>query len=161
MQLNKFTDLGIRILILLYQHDPHERVTIEWLSRTLNVSKNHLMKIVHFMAIQGWVRSFKGRGGGILLDEKTHEISVGVLIKKLEGYSSDHRKIINCDMPQCSLKPICCLPLYLSEAIEAFYGILNQYFLKDIVLSKTGNTGLWYDKRIIENKVFAIKNKKA
>ncbi|MGL6035042.1 MAG: Rrf2 family transcriptional regulator, partial [Acinetobacter johnsonii] len=48
MQLNKFTDYALRILMYVSQPKalPH---TIAELAQALQVSENHLMKIVHFM----------------------------------------------------------------------------------------------------------------
>jgi len=53
MQLNKFTDYALRILMYVSQPKalPH---TIAELAQALQVSENHLMKIVHFMAKQQW-----------------------------------------------------------------------------------------------------------
>lgn len=47
MQLNKFTDLGIRVLLLLSSR-PEEKMTISQLADALLVSKNHLVKVVIF-----------------------------------------------------------------------------------------------------------------
>ncbi len=54
MQLNKFTDYALRILMYVSQPKalPH---TIAELAQALQVSENHLMKIVHFMAKQQWM----------------------------------------------------------------------------------------------------------
>ena len=49
MQLNRFTDLGIRVLMYLSSTDAPS-VTIARLAQELQVSKNHLVKVVHFMA---------------------------------------------------------------------------------------------------------------
>ena len=51
MQLNRFTDLGIRVLMYLGSIEGPS-VTIARLAEDLQVSKNHLVKVVHFMAQQ-------------------------------------------------------------------------------------------------------------
>ncbi|PWF33013.1 transcriptional regulator, partial [Yersinia pestis] len=49
MQLNKFTDYALRIL--MYVAQPRDLpYTIAELAERLQVSQNHAMKIVHFMA---------------------------------------------------------------------------------------------------------------
>ena len=70
MQLNKFTDYALRILMYVSQPKalPH---TIAELAQALQVSENHLMKIVHFMAKQQWIITARGRGGGIRLNPET------------------------------------------------------------------------------------------
>ena len=59
MQLNKFTDYALRILMYIAQ--PKEMpYTIAELANELQVSENHAMKIVHFMAKQDWLITTTG-----------------------------------------------------------------------------------------------------
>ena len=49
MQLNKFTDYALRVL--MYVAPPREApYTIAEIAQNLHVSQNHLIKVVHFMA---------------------------------------------------------------------------------------------------------------
>ena len=67
MQLNKFTDYALRILMYISQ--PRDTpYTIAEIARDLYVSQNHLMKIVHFMSKQDWIIATRGKGGGIRLN---------------------------------------------------------------------------------------------
>lgn len=47
MQLNKFTDYGFRLLLYLSQTDARESYTIAQIADDLQISQNHLVKIVH------------------------------------------------------------------------------------------------------------------
>ena len=83
MQLNKFTDYALRILMYVSQPKelPH---TIAELAQALQVSENHLMKIVHFMAKQQWIITARGRGGGIRLNPETLNLGLGGLLGMLK-----------------------------------------------------------------------------
>ena len=63
MQLNKFTDYALRILITIAQ-TRQAPYTIAELADCLYVPANHLVKIVHFMAKQHWIITTRGKGGG-------------------------------------------------------------------------------------------------
>ena len=52
MKLNQFTDIGIRALIYLAQSSTEPLFTIEKMAKDLQVSRNHLVKVIHFMAKQ-------------------------------------------------------------------------------------------------------------
>ena len=64
MQLNKFTDYALRIL--MYISRPRESAyTIAEIAADLQVSQNHLVKVVHFMGKQNWLITTRGKGGGL------------------------------------------------------------------------------------------------
>lgn len=133
MQLNRFTDLGLRVLLSLQQRDHHTQLsTVDNLATELAVSRNHLVKIVHFMAQSGWIESFKGRTGGIRLASAAPQLLLGDIITALEEASSGYPHLINCHTPPCSLAGYCYLPTILTGAQQAFYAYLNRYTLQDL-----------------------------
>jgi Rrf2 family nitric oxide-sensitive transcriptional repressor len=67
MQLNRFTDLGLRVLMYLTHRDREQPVTISEIAERFEVSRNHLVKVVHFMGVQGWLNNSRGKGGGLAL----------------------------------------------------------------------------------------------
>ncbi|KAF7276614.1 hypothetical protein GWI33_010028 [Rhynchophorus ferrugineus] len=126
MQLNKFSDFGLRLLMYLLQ--PSEQlVTIAEAARALKISENHLVKVTHFMAKQGWIISTRGKGGGIRLAPDAFDLPIGEIIRTLEN----DKKVINCLEPACVLRFSCSLKSILDQALEQFYQHLNQYQLKD------------------------------
>lgn len=130
MQLNKFTDYGLRIL--LYIARPREDVyTITELAKNLQVSQNHLVKIVHFMAKQQWLITVRGRGGGIRLHPQVLDIPLGEIVRILQ----DDPQIINCANPPCVLRSNCGLKPVLDQALLQFYQSLNQYTLQQFIPS--------------------------
>ncbi|MCK3654847.1 transcriptional regulator [Pasteurellaceae bacterium Macca] len=131
MQLNKFTDYGFRILMLLGSNQA-ENYTIGMLATQLQVSENHLVKIVHFMAKQGWLITTRGKGGGIRLAPETLHLPLGDLIRILQG----DPQMVNCTSPLCVLHPRCGLKSLLNEAQEQFYQSLNQYRLEQVLPTK-------------------------
>lgn len=129
MQLNKFTDFGLRLLIYLLQ--PSEQViTIAHAARVLNVSENHLVKVAHFMVKQGWIISTRGKGGGIRLAPSTLTLAIGDIVRSLEH--DEH--LLNCHEPACVLRFSCGLKSVVDHALEQFYQSLNQYQLQDALL---------------------------
>ena len=126
MQLNKFSDFGLRLLMFLLQPSP-ELVTIAQAARALQISENHLVKVTHFMAKKGWIISTRGKGGGIRLAPDTYTLPIGEIIRTLEH----DEKAVNCIEPACVLRFSCGLKSVLDEALEHFYQYLNQYQLQD------------------------------
>ncbi|PIT14756.1 hypothetical protein BGI30_03835 [Snodgrassella alvi] len=148
MQLNRFTDLGLRVLISLQYLPESELTTVELLAKQLNVSRNHLVKIVYFMAQTGWIDSFKGRNGGIRLAAPSHQLKLGDIILALEQTSSETPAIINCQQPSCSMTEFCNLPQVFNEALQAFYHSLNHYTLRQLQVPATNQAVIkWLDQQ--------------
>lgn len=128
MQLNKFSDYALRVLI--YVSKPKETAyTIAEVAENLQVSENHLVKVVHFMAKKDWIITTRGKGGGIRLNPKTLEAYLGDILRALEGDS----QIVECNTPPCVLRSQCGLKGVLNSAVEQFYHSLNQYTLRDVL----------------------------
>ncbi|MHA5056737.1 RrF2 family transcriptional regulator [Acinetobacter schindleri] len=134
MQLNKFTDYALRILMYIAQ--PKEMpYTIAELANELQVSENHAMKIVHFMAKQDWLITTRGRGGGIRMNPLTLKISLGQIVRILQQDS----QVVECNTPPCVLRKNCGLKGILDDAVEQFYASLDQYTLSEVVTPLQGH----------------------
>lgn len=128
MQLNKFTDYGLRILI--YVSEPREmHYTIAELATNLQVSQNHLVKIVHFMSKLNWITTVRGKGGGLYLTPQTLELKLGEIVRILQG----DQPIIDCNTPPCVLRSHCSLKGILDQARDQFYLSLNRYTLGEVL----------------------------
>lgn len=134
MQLTRFTDFGLRVLMYLTQcRDRHAAVTIPEIAGRFGVSRNHLVKVVHFMAQREWVNTTRGKGGGLNLARPASEYRVGDLIRELEQQGP----LIDCREPPCALDGSCRLSGVLAQTLNAFYDALNAYTLADLVRDPT------------------------
>ena len=128
MQLNKFTDYALRLL--MYISRPRDTpYTIAEIARDLHVSQNHLVKIVHFMGKQDWIITTRGKGGGIRLNAETLNLNLGQIVRILQGSNP----IVECNTPPCVLRSNCGLKGILDQALENFYQALDQYRLVDVL----------------------------
>lgn len=128
MQLNKFSDYALRVL--MYVSKSRETpYTIDELAEKLHVSRNHLVKIVHFMAKQHWLITSRGKGGGVQLNPHTLDARLGQVLRILEG----NTQIVECHNPPCVLRSHCQLKGILDQSVEQFYQHLDQYTLAQVV----------------------------
>lgn len=139
MQLNKFTDYALRIL--MYVSRPRETpYTIAEIATDLRVSQNHLVKIVHFMGKHEWLITTRGKGGGIRLNEKALQLKLGSMVRILQG----ENQIVECNTPPCVLRSNCGLKGILDQALEQFYLSLDQYTLGTVLNAPPKNSQLHY-----------------
>jgi Rrf2 family nitric oxide-sensitive transcriptional repressor len=134
MKLTNFTDYSLRVLIYLAA-DPDRRGTIAEIAEAFGVSENHLTKVVHFLGQQGWLANVRGKGGGLGLALAPEQIIVGQVVRTTEG--TDLPAECFGDTPDhCSIARICRLRGALRQAVDAFYAVLDDYTLADLVQNK-------------------------
>ena len=129
MKLTQFTDYGLRALMVLAS-DQTTSFNSKELSSVLDLSREHLIKILQRLALGGYVRNLRGPGGGVHLNKQANEILLGDLVRWLE----DGQGLVEClrsDGGHCNLTPLCLLRPLLSDAAEAFYARLNTSTLSD------------------------------
>jgi Rrf2 family nitric oxide-sensitive transcriptional repressor len=130
VQLTRYSDYSLRVLIYLAL-DPNRLVTIEDIARSYDISKTHLMKVVHQLGLAGYVETVRGRGGGLRLARPPEEIGVGELVRATE----ESMALAECFQPsgRCAIEPACGLRPVLHEALAAFLAVLDRYTVADLV----------------------------
>lgn len=132
MQLTAHTDYALRVLIYLTIHTD-KLVTISELADFFGVSRNHLVKVVHKLGVKGFILTVRGKGGGIRLSRPAREISVGNVVREVEG----HFQMAECFNPkkqgQCAIQTRCGLMGLLGSAVEQFLQVLDKAVLSDLV----------------------------
>ena len=129
MRLLTSTDFALRVLMRL-SATPDAHVSTDTLARELVISRNHLHKIVQYLAEAGLVRTIRGARGGVMLARPAGEIKVGEVIRSHE----QDQALVECfraDGGACNLLPRCRLRGMLDTAKNAFYQHLDRYTLAD------------------------------
>ena len=130
MQLTQFTDYSLRVLI--YLGKKQNQATVHEISTFFNVSRNHLVKVVHNLSQKGMIESYKGKAGGIRLPEKTLKLKLGEIVEVLEP-NFELVECFNAETNTCPIIGICGLEKILIKAHRSFMGELNEYTLGDLI----------------------------
>lgn len=133
MQLSRFTDYSIRVLVYTAIHNDR-LVTLAELSEFYEISLEHLRKVVHKLGKLGYLETFRGKNGGMKLAYAPKNINIGGVIAAVEG----DKPLLDCSSMACKILPVCTLPKALKKAQQAFYQELEQYTLADVL----GNTSI-------------------
>jgi len=128
MQLTRFTDYALRVLLYVGRHNGRI-CTMGQIAAHHRISLEHLRKVVHKMARLGYLKSMRGRGGGLLLGREASAIRIGDLVVALE----ENMSIIDCEALDCKLAPGCSLKAALDRAGSAFVDSLNEVTLADLM----------------------------
>ncbi|MDX1706856.1 Rrf2 family transcriptional regulator [Pseudidiomarina sp.] len=133
MQLKKYTDYGLRILMYLgsvqNSDGSDKRATIKEICETFRLSANHVNKVVHHLGRIKLIETRRGKHGGFLLAKAPEEIQLDFVIRELEGDEA----WIDCQNPYCVALPACELNSIVGRGKELFYEHLSRYTLKDLL----------------------------
>lgn len=129
MRLTVFTDYTLRTLIYLALR-PDTLVTIADIAEAYGISNNHLMKVVHQLALSGDVATVRGQHGGLRLARPAGEINIGAVVRRTET----DLELVPCFGSQsaCAIQSDCVLAGAVDEALRAFLAALDRYTLADL-----------------------------
>lgn len=134
MQLSSFTDYTLRVLMHLAVSQG-QTLTTRQITDVHRAKFNHLAKVTQWLVREGYVSSTRGRTGGLRLLKDPDEITVGQIVRSLEGEDG----IVECmrsDGGTCVLAPVCALKASLHDAQEAFFAALDKTTLAALTRNK-------------------------
>ena len=97
MQLSRFSDYSLRVLIFL-AHRQGELTTMRSVVDAHGISEDHLTKVVRGLSKLGYIRTVRGKNGGIGAARPAADISIGQVIRHIEPLRpvslATHRTIV-------------------------------------------------------------------
>lgn len=130
MRITTYTDYSIRVLMYLALKGDRQS-TIQEISESYDISRNHLMKVVQQLGRKGYLAAMRGKNGGLLLKRPAESIKIGALVKDMEHDLALTECFGNSN--RCAITPACCLKGVFAEALTAFFDTLDTYTLADIL----------------------------
>jgi Rrf2 family nitric oxide-sensitive transcriptional repressor len=140
MRLTLHTDYALRVL-LYAGLKPGELCTIPELVRHFDISRGHLMKVVHRLAQKGYLRTTRGRNGGMRLARTPGDIGVGAVVRDMEPELG----VLGClqgEPGYCRIEECCGLRRALGDATAAFLGTLDRWTIADLLEPRQALTRL-------------------
>lgn len=134
MRLTSFTDFGLRVLMRM-AGEPERPFTTAELAEEMQVSRNHLAKVISALSTGGYLETRRGGGGGAMLAREPSEILIGNVVDLLES----DQILVECFQPgrnNCTLTPRCRLKSRLAHAESVFIAELNRSSLADCIYTR-------------------------
>lgn len=136
MRLTLHTDYAVRVMIYLAEN-PDRLCSISEISTAYEISHNHLMKVAHALVKGGFIKSVRGRSGGLMLARPAKDITVGEIVRQTEeGFD-----LVDC--ASCVITSGCGLKGLLGKATAAFLSVLDGCSLADLNHGPVALSQLW------------------
>lgn len=132
MRLTLFTDYSLRTLMYLAALDG-KPANIQEIADHYGISKNHMLKVVRRLAKERFIRTQRGRMGGLRLARSPGEIGVGEVVRRTEETLAI-AECMNSGVHNCLLDDLCRLRGVFNEAQTNFLRTLDRYTVADLMI---------------------------
>lgn len=129
MQLTRQTDYAIRVMMFLGIQKDDRLVTISDIAYHFDISRNHLMKIVHRLGQKEYIQTVRGKYGGLRLERDPSSIKLGELVRDFETTLD----VVDCKKLTCPITGSCDLKPIMQKAQEAFLAVIDEYTLQNLL----------------------------
>lgn len=137
MNITRFSDFTLRVLIYLGVNEG-KKSTADEIATAYDISFHHVAKAAQWLAREGYVKSERGRLGGMTLNKPINDINIGKVLKATEAGTS--AGLVDCMRASgeiCCIAPACGLKSALADAQAAFYRELDKFSLADVMTKKS------------------------
>jgi Rrf2 family protein len=138
--LTKKAKYAVHALTYLARCQTQEPVLIVDLSRETRIPRKYLERILLELKTRGVLRSRKGKGGGYSLGQRPEDISIGAIIRLMDGPLapvSCVSQMAYAPCPECRDEACCGLRSIMQEVRDAMADILDHCSLADLVRRST------------------------
>ena len=102
------------------------------IAKAYRISELHLFKIMHVLVESNLIETLRGRNGGIRLARGADKITLGEVIRAAEG-SLELNDCMSERGHVCAIGPHCGLGGALGKARDAFFSVLDDFTIADMV----------------------------
>jgi Rrf2 family nitric oxide-sensitive transcriptional repressor len=133
MRLTLHSDYGLRALIYLAAAG-EAGGTASAIAEAYGISEHHLRKVIQRLTQAGLVDAARGRGGGLKLARQPGEIGIGAVLRLTEPDFA-MAECMSTEPGRCAIAGACGLQTALSEALAAWFAVLDRHTLADAIVA--------------------------
>lgn len=125
---------GLRSILDIALNEKEGPVTIHSIAKRQEISERYLEQLLIVMKQRGLIKSIRGFQGGYLLNKDPQDISVGDVIRALEGPIAPVDCVNEDDTEKCNRANCCVTKVVWEDLKQAMTKVLDSYTLKDLML---------------------------
>jgi Rrf2 family protein len=134
MRLTKQTSYALRILTHCALQ-PDAQVKAADIARAYNITEFNVLKIIPLLVHGGFVKTMRGRRGGLKLARPASEIRIGDIVRLTEETHIQADCFGQADR-ECPILPAAPINRIFGSALSAFIEVLDGHTLQDLVSAR-------------------------
>jgi Rrf2 family protein len=123
---------GLKMMYELALHNGAGPMSLKEVAQKQQLSETYLEQLIAHLKKAGLVTSIRGAQGGYELARKPEEITVGEIIRVLEGPLAPSECVLD-DEPECSKADYCVTRLIWEKIRDSINNVIDSITLKDMV----------------------------
>lgn len=133
MKLSTKGRYGLRAMIDLAIHAENHTVSLKSISERQGISENYLERIIALLKKADYVASTRGAQGGYVLNRVADDISVGDILRALEGDLNPVDCTLTNDDLECSAENFCVTKFVWKKISDSINEVVDGISLQDMV----------------------------
>lgn len=141
MKLSTKGRYGLSAMVDLAMHEKEGRISIKSISERQNISMNYLEQIIAMLKKEGFVKSSRGAQGGYALSRSPDRISVGDILRALEGDLNPVDCILVNEEKECEASDSCVTKFVWKKISDSINDVVDHITLEDILRENNRRKG--------------------
>lgn len=125
---------GLRAILDIALNQHTGPVTIHSIAQRQEISERYLEQLLITLKQNGLIKSIRGFQGGYLLNKEPPDISVGDIVRALEGSIAPIDCIKENNQNRCSRAELCVTKKVWEDLGKAMTEVLDSYSLNELIL---------------------------
>lgn len=133
MKLSTRGRYGLRAMVDLVINSKENNISLKSISQRQGISMNYLEQIISLLKKAGYVRSTRGAKGGYSLAKSPKDISVGDVLRALEGDLNPVDCALVNEGKKCDEADYCITKVVWKKISDSINDVVNNMSLQDLV----------------------------
>lgn len=122
---------GLRAVFTLAMHGPKEPLSIKYIADSQNISELYLEQLFSRLKSAGLIKSIRGAQGGYLLGKEPKDITVGMIVRALEGPLAPSDCVV--EDGACENEELCVTRVVWQKIYEGLNNVVDSISLQDML----------------------------
>lgn len=124
---------GLKMMLELALSYGNGTISLKDIAKKLSLSDTYLEQLISHLRKAGYVNGIRGAQGGYELSKNPCNITVGEIIRTLEGPLAPSECVVDEDEPGCSKADYCVTRIIWEKIMEGINNVVDGITLQDMV----------------------------
>lgn len=133
MKLSTRGRYGLKAMVQLALQYGEGPIPLNSIAEAQNISESYLEQLMAILRKEGMLNSVRGAQGGYMLSRPPEKITVGNILRALEGDIVPADCVIEDEIPKCDKEEYCVIKLVWMKMRDSINDVIDSITLQDMV----------------------------
>lgn len=133
MRLSTKGRYGVKAMLDLAIHSSEGHIALKNIAERQNISEHYLEQLIAILRKAGLVKSVRGAQGGYVLAQEPSEITVGSILRALEGSLAPVDCVVEDEAYECEKSECCVTRTVWVKVRDSINQVIDSITLEDLI----------------------------